>query len=208
VSWAILIHILGFALTHHSKDMVLLGQLSDGIYQEDCEGVHPGIIEQYYGVHGGEARRAPGETGAGQLPDEEIPADQADFVDVEDDAWQEIIEDVEASHAGNFHHAPVGVPKHANPFSGEGMSVFDLALQTAERRGIVPSGYGLLEDEWEDGGYPAYEILKSGRKGSKELRVALPDSTWRPRAEMWGRGLDILARLTELLNDGEEYTSS
>ncbi|KAJ7183707.1 hypothetical protein C8R46DRAFT_884019, partial [Mycena filopes] len=185
-------------------DMFLLGQLRDGIYQDDCPGIHPDIIEQYYGVHGGEARRAPGETGAGQLADEEIPAAAVDVEDVDDGVWQDIIENVEALHAGNFHHAPVAVPKHANPLSEQGMLVFNLALSRAERRGVVPSGYGLLEDEWDDGAYPAYEILKSGRKGSKELRVALPDTIWRPRAEMWGRGIDIINRLTGLLSDDEE----
>ncbi|KAK6981346.1 hypothetical protein R3P38DRAFT_2396312, partial [Favolaschia claudopus] len=44
-------------------------------------------------------------------------------------------------------------------------------------------------EEWEGEMYPAFEIIKSGRKGSKELRVALPDSIWRPRAELWGRAL-------------------
>ncbi|KAJ6456213.1 hypothetical protein C8R47DRAFT_1248997, partial [Mycena vitilis] len=182
-------------------DMFLLGQVQDGMYPDDCQDVHPDIIEQYYGIHGAPARRAPGETGAGQLDDEDIPSRDPDSSDLDDDVWQDIVEDVESAHAANFHHAPVPVPKHANPFSDEGMAVFELTLERAERRGLVPAGYGLLEEEWEDGSYPAYEILRSGRKGSKELRVALPDVLWRARAEMWGRGLDILDRLTELIHE-------
>ncbi|KAK7029110.1 hypothetical protein R3P38DRAFT_2368283, partial [Favolaschia claudopus] len=53
-------------------------------------------------------------------------------------------------------------------------------------------GYGLLREEWEGEIYPAFEIIKSGRKGSKELRVALPDSIWRPRAELLGRALAFM----------------
>lgn len=188
--------------------MFLLGQVQDGIYEDDCQGVHPDIIQQYYGVHGGEARRAPGETGAGQLADEEVPTLDLDLVDVDEDVWQDIVENVEAAHAANFHLAPVAVPKHANPFSDEGMAIFEKTMEKTEQRGIVPAGFGLLEEEWEDGSYPAYEILRSGRKGSRELRVALPDFIWRPRAEMWGRGLDILNRLTEMLGENGEYDDS
>ncbi|KAJ6447884.1 hypothetical protein C8R45DRAFT_917688 [Mycena sanguinolenta] len=190
------------------NDMFFLGQVEEGIYEDDCQGVHPDIIQQYYGVHGGEARRVPGQTGAGQLADEEVPPVNVDLVDVDEDAWQDIVENVEAAHAANFHLAPVAVPKHANPFSEEGMAIFETAMERAQRRGVVPSGFGLLESEWEDSLYPAYEILKSGRKGSKELRIALPDFIWRPRAEMWGRGLDILHRLTELFEREEEYDDS
>ncbi|KAJ7436838.1 hypothetical protein FB451DRAFT_1061428, partial [Mycena latifolia] len=97
----------------------------------------------------------------------------------------------------NFHHDPVPVPKHANPFSdNETMRVFHDALAAAHEIDLIPPGYGLLPDEWEDGVYPTYEIIKSGRRGMKRLRVALPDSIWRLRAEMWGRGLAILDQLS------------
>jgi hypothetical protein len=54
----------------------------------------------------------------------------------------------------------------------------------------------LIPDEWEDNEYPSVEIIRSGRRGGKELRVALPDFVWRPRAELWGQALDILSRIT------------
>lgn len=57
----------------------------------------------------------------------------------------------------------------------------------------------MLPEEWENGTYPAFEILKSGRKRSKELRVALPDLIWRPRAQLWVRALAVLDELTYTL---------
>jgi hypothetical protein len=53
-----------------------------------------------------------------------------------------------------------------------------------------------LPEEWEDGEYPSYEIIRSGKRTGRGLRVALPDFIWRRRAELWGQALDIVNRLT------------
>ncbi|KAG1851933.1 hypothetical protein F4604DRAFT_1933868 [Suillus subluteus] len=34
------------------KDLRFLGQTLFGVYCDDCEGIHPDVIEEYYGVHG------------------------------------------------------------------------------------------------------------------------------------------------------------
>ncbi|KAJ7232092.1 hypothetical protein C8J57DRAFT_1091364 [Mycena rebaudengoi] len=183
--------------------MFLLGQLESGVYMDDCDGVHPGVIAELYGVHGAVLQRAPRETGAGQFDDEEIPQINPNGLDLDEDDWEDMIDNIDAAHAHNFHHEPVTVPKHQNPFPEDILQMFDTMLTESERLKIVPPGYGLLPDEWENGSYPAYEILKSGRKGSKELRVALPDSIWRPRAEQWGRALAILDHITYLLKDSD-----
>ncbi|KAK7015428.1 hypothetical protein R3P38DRAFT_3321660 [Favolaschia claudopus] len=54
------------------EEMCFMGRLQNGFYDEDCNGVHPNVLERYYGTHGRERQRAAGETGAGQLEDEEI----------------------------------------------------------------------------------------------------------------------------------------
>ncbi|KAJ7171624.1 hypothetical protein C8R43DRAFT_874419, partial [Mycena crocata] len=182
------------------NDMCFVGQVEHGVYVDDCEGVHPDVINRYYGVHGPELQRGPGQTGAGQLNDEEIsspPSDRlsedSDDLDNNNDDLERQIEEV---HAHNFHHEAVPVPKHANPFDDEdSMNLFYDALEASIQQNVVPAGYGLLPTEWDDDGYPAFEILKSGRRGKKELRVALPDAIWRPRAEMWGRALAILDQI-------------
>ncbi|KAF8147914.1 hypothetical protein K438DRAFT_1625828 [Mycena galopus ATCC 62051] len=177
------------------EDMCFIGQVQNGMYVDECEGVHPNVIERYYGTHGPERRRASGETGAGQLNDEEIPAPPSTSDSDSEDA-DSLEEQIEEAHAENFHHEAVAVPKHANPFdNNESMQLFYDSLEVAIQQEIVPSGYGLLEDEWDEDGYPSFEILKSGRRGGKQLRIALPDGIWRPRAEMWGRALAILDQI-------------
>ncbi|KAJ7645241.1 hypothetical protein DFH06DRAFT_998707, partial [Mycena polygramma] len=173
------------------NDMFFMGQTSHGVYVDDCEGVHPEVISQYYGVHGPVRDRAAGQTGAGQLEDEAIPQVEEDQ-ELDEDDWVDLEEQIADAHEANFHHEPVAVPKHANPFSGEAAQVFEDAFKRVKAAGIVPGGYGLCEEEWEDGAYPSFEILKSGRRGKKELRIALPDSIWRPRAILWGQALDVL----------------
>jgi hypothetical protein len=76
------------------------------------------------------------------------------------------------------------------------MQLFHDTFAAANENGIIPPGYGLLPEEWNDGVYFTFEILKSGRRGIKQLRIALPDSIWRPRAEVWGRGLAILDQIS------------
>ncbi|KAJ7498413.1 hypothetical protein B0H11DRAFT_1714965, partial [Mycena galericulata] len=172
-------------------DMCLIGKMQEGVYLDDCEGVHPNVIERYYGTHGPEIHREAGQTGAGQLDDEEISPPPSDSEE------NNLAEQVEEAHAENFHHEAVPVPKHANPFDDEeSMQLFYDSLEAAIRDELVPSGYGLLLEEWGDEGYPTFEILKSGRRGGRQFRIALPDSIWRPRAEMWGRALAILEWIT------------
>ncbi|KAJ7771996.1 hypothetical protein DFH07DRAFT_734170, partial [Mycena maculata] len=166
------------------NDMFLLGQLENGVYLDDCAGVHPDTIRERYGVHGAVHEWEPGETGAGQLDDEEVPDLDRQGQEMEEEDWEEMVEGVEEANEHHFHHEPVAVPKHTNPFSNNALQIFDTALAEANRLHIIPPGYGMLPEEWENGQYPASEILKSGRKGSKELRVALPDSVWRPRAQL------------------------
>ncbi|KAJ7722827.1 hypothetical protein B0H16DRAFT_493308, partial [Mycena metata] len=180
------------------EDMCFLGQVHDGMYVDDCEGVHPNVIQRYYGTHGPVLRRAAGQTGAGQLDDEEIslPPDDLSIDSEQDD---DLVEQIEEAHAENFHHDAVPVPKHADPFSDdESMELFYASLEEAIHQRLVPPGYGLRPEEWGDEGYPSVEVLKSGRRGGKKLRVALPDAIWRPRAEMWGRALAVLEQITYL----------
>ncbi|KAJ6489726.1 hypothetical protein C8R45DRAFT_1138343 [Mycena sanguinolenta] len=166
----------------------------EGVYLDDCAGVHPDIIQQYYGTRGPQRRQMSGQTGAGQLDDEDISLPSSNLA-TESSSEVDLEELVEEAHAGNFHDA-VGVPKHANPFSDDGtMQLFYDSLEATIRTDIVPPGYGLLPEEWEGGEYPTFEILKSGRRGGRELRVALPDAIWRPRAVMWGRALAVLEQI-------------
>lgn len=102
------------------------------------------------------------------------------------------------AHDHNYNHEAVNVPEDENPFATEEEEqVFHTALAILHEAQTVPHGYYLQEDEWENGTYSEVEALYSGRRGSREIFITLPNSVWRPRAEMWARALDLLVRLTE-----------
>ncbi|KAJ3969540.1 hypothetical protein EV361DRAFT_803666 [Lentinula raphanica] len=102
-------------------------------------------------------------------------------------------EHVLADIRSQFHHAPVQVPKNQNPFSSEDQFIaFKECLADAIQDDLIPAGFGVKEDEWENEGYPVFEILKSGRRGTKELRIPLPIEHWLPKAEVWVQGLVLM----------------
>jgi hypothetical protein len=97
-------------------------------------------------------------------------------------------------------HDAVVVPDVTDPFLDEElMQAFTAALEIVREQGMLPEGYGLLPEEWDDGKYPAYWVIKSGRRG-KDLTISLPDAQWRARSELWGQALDIVNRLTYMLD--------
>lgn len=103
------------------------------------------------------------------------------------------IERIRDDIQSQFHHAPVRVPKHQKPFStSEEEDTFTECLLQCLNDGIVPHGFGVYPDEWDSDGYPSVEILKSGRRGTKELRIALPIDEWLPKAELWVTALTAM----------------
>lgn len=175
--------------------MFFIGQVENGIYTDDCEGIHPDIINQYYGVHGMRQVRQPNQTGAGQLPDEDVPLPELDNdeMDLDEENIQYLQDRVEESSSSNIRHEAVPVPKHSVPFENPALqATFEAAIGVAQEANLLPEGYGMREGEWEDGSYPAFEVIKSGKRGLKKLRVALPDFIWRPRAVRWVQALDLL----------------
>lgn len=73
--------------------------------------------------------------------------------------------------------------------------VFAQVLGEISETGIIPAGYGIRPEEWEDGKYPSYEMIRSNRHGRKDLRVALPDGIWRPRAVLWVQALATMQQI-------------
>ncbi|KAJ7062379.1 hypothetical protein C8F01DRAFT_1057336 [Mycena amicta] len=183
--------------------MLLLGLVENGIYHDDFENEHPAVLEQFYGADG------PDLPDNGQLSDDEYTdevvegaedSDESEFEFAEDDEdTNNIANTIEEAYGQNFHPEPVSVPKHECPFDGDDeFQLFVDTLEQATSMNLVPQGYGMLPDEWDDDEYPSYGIIKSGRRGAKRMRVSLPDHVWRPRVEMWTRALDILQRIQYL----------
>jgi hypothetical protein len=166
---------------------------------DDYNNVPVSELERYYGVCG-DVTLFPDQTGAGRLTDEEMDKEthidnNNDWVDV--DETEEAV--AEANH--NMYAEPVSTPKHDNPFGSDdssGMRAFVLTLAQYEISDYIPPGFGMLPAEWENGSYPAIQMLPSGRRGSKQLEIGLPNIVWHPRSTMWVRALDIMTKVKNL----------
>ncbi|KAJ7070011.1 hypothetical protein C8F01DRAFT_976418, partial [Mycena amicta] len=189
------------------RDMLLLGGVQHGIYRDDFEAEHPAVLEQFLGADG------PDLPGNGQLSDDDytdevaedsVDSDESEFEYDEgaDENDDRVANAIEEAYGQNFHPEPVAVPKHECPFDDEEqLQIFVDALTQATNMNLVPRGYGIRQEEWEDDEYPSYGIIKSGRRGSKRTRISLPDHIWRPRAELWTRALDILQQIQYMYED-------
>ncbi|KAJ7096209.1 hypothetical protein C8R44DRAFT_835293 [Mycena epipterygia] len=171
-------------------DLRFMGQLNDGMYASDpMDSVHPDTIERYYGVEGDQRFRRPGQTGAGH-PDGEDQDEPDAWVDETEQLTNAVTEDL----AHNIRHPPIKVARHRNPFQSAVIEAnFFGALAEIVQRGVVPGGYGVREEEWEDGTYPAAEVINPGTRG-KEIIVALPRGIWLPRAVYFAQALDAMTR--------------
>jgi len=177
-----------------------LGQLEFGVYIDDFEGALVESLNKHYGVYSNIIQRLPEQTGAGHPADELEDGDDLDLDDLESGDWIDINEasDAIAEADHNVYAEPVSVPGNNNPFTSEDeMQLFATSLHQCRARGYIPSGYGMLHGEWEGGIYPTIQYLPSGRRGSKQLGIGLPDNRWRPRSEIWVQGLDIMTRLVQ-----------
>ena len=153
-------------------------------------------MEQYYGVEGPIVARAPGQTGAGHDSDNGIDDNSGGEEHV--DEVNDIGGYLDATNAAEFNHEAVDVPEGISPFATlEAENDFHDALAIAREENIVPYGYGLHPEELDGDDYPTLEIIRSSRRGRREIEVGLPDHIWRPRGLLWIQGLDILTRLLE-----------
>ncbi|KAJ7571931.1 hypothetical protein C8J56DRAFT_810197, partial [Mycena floridula] len=192
------------------NDMRFMGLLEHGAYKDAVDGddeyqnVSADVLQRYYGTTQHVRHERPS-TGAGNPPDEEDEdyvvdselssgSDDSDLSDMEDDIAQQIAEE----NQSNFHAKAVKAPRHRNPFSSEHESeLFRRTSSALNESGYIPESYNLRPEEWDEDGYPAFEIIRTGRTSTKELRVSLPDEIWRPRALQWVQALDIMTAIIE-----------
>lgn len=171
------------------------------------DGVHPDIIDRYYGVVGPDRERGSAQTGAGH-PDSEDEDEEVlePLSRHEGDEDEELENQVEADQEHNIRHEPIRIARHQNPFqTDEKEAEFLSILAMVVRDDLVPIGYGVLVDEWDDDNYSELEIIKPGTKG-KEIEVVLPREIWLPRATYWAQALDLMGHLI-IDNEGGESDS-
>ena len=80
-----------------------------------------------------------------------------------------------------------------SPFDSENtFEIFQLTLQQIQDEAIVPHGYGVTHQEFQEVGYPTQEILQGGKKGQKEMYITLPREIWLPRPIKWCQALEVM----------------
>lgn len=155
---------------YQSQDLCFLGQTTLGIYRDDCEGLSPDDIEEYYGVDGPERARQPHQSGA-RHPMDEAGLDEDLYV-----------------------HEAVHAPISQSPFLDDDKEAqFYAVLQEVIKHDITPENFGLTHGEWEDSHYPIYESILVGRRAGKELHVSLAEPIWYDRARLWCQALATLS---------------
>jgi hypothetical protein len=155
-------------------------QTEHGIYIDDCTGLHPDIINEYYGTTSARIHRQRGQTGAGHPPEEQV-----------NDIAEQIAEDQD----GNVRHDAIPVPRHESPFdSDQTEAVFFDMLNRAHTEGLVPIGYGVTANEME-GGWEQFEMIQTGRRRRNGFSVDIPEDLWLPRARLWVQGLHLMNQI-------------
>ncbi|KAG1844626.1 hypothetical protein DFJ58DRAFT_664735, partial [Suillus subalutaceus] len=155
---------------------------------DDCEGIHPDVIEEYYGVHGDTATRRQHQTGAGH------PMDEEDSDDDDDEEPQNIVQSINDQQRDHVHHEAISVPSQRKPFiNDETHQQFAAVLTEVVAKDITPCHCRLTTDEWEGNEYPIFETIPIGRRGSKELHVSLAELIWFKRAKLWCQASVVLS---------------
>lgn len=161
--------------------------------------IHPEVI-QYY-LQGSAIQSSPSTqvSSSSDIDDEEwedIPPETPDFTMV-----ASLIADEQATQ---FLNEGAKVPGDQNPFNHtDAEAVFKQALDEVEAVGHIPSGLGMLEEEWDEDGYSEIEVISSKRQGKKNITVMLPDFIWRPRAIRWCQALTVLYHTLDAIMDTE-----
>ncbi|KAK7037412.1 hypothetical protein VNI00_011162 [Paramarasmius palmivorus] len=184
--------------------MRFMGMLKEGMYlavtdesgeifvPDDCAGMTIQEIKEKYGTQGRASQRPAKHTGAGYLDDEAL--DDVEFEVEEGDSSEESDwEDVAEHEVDRNFIERVKAPRCRNPFQNhqELEAPFLSSFQQVRQSRILPDGFGVKREEWENGEYPSFWMLKRGKRSRVELRVELPDSIWRPRSEMWAQALAL-----------------
>jgi hypothetical protein len=168
--------------------------------EEDQPGVHPNILQRYYGVDDTES----GSEISIQLDD--VPNDsddtdwESDVLDSDDNsiysspADSDLDEQIAADQQHDIRHDGVVPPHRNSPFtSGEAQDIFFAALNEIHAAGHVPEGYGVTPEELDDG-YPLHESV---RVASRDVMMELPLNIWYPRAVRWVQAYDLMLHMID-----------
>jgi hypothetical protein len=108
-----------------------------------------------------------------------------------------VAKQVSQEQMSNTHYEAINTSSSSSLFkdaSGEEM-FFSMPTQVIQKR-VIPIGYGVLPEEWDDGSYPSCEEMRVGRKHQK-IHILLVDRKWLEQAKLWAQGLKVLTCFRE-----------
>ena len=164
--------------------MRFLRQTQLGVYSEDdCEGVHPDVIQEYYGTTQDHVQRCVEQTVASHPP-EELDNNYAEI---------DLIDNVLQAQDPDIRHESIPTADHEAPLtSPENLMLLSdclTTLQNNDRDDLLRSVAGELF-VWDP-----VEVMRVGRRRQKEIVISLVDATWERRALLWLAALRVLDKL-------------
>jgi len=166
------------------QDLRFLRQTELGVYTEDdCEGIHPDVIQEYYGTTRGHTCQQTGQTGAGHPPEE------YDDNYAEPDLVDKLIQDQDS----DIRHDSIPTARHEAPsLSSEHLMLFFdclAILQSDNQDDLLRSVVGQTF-VWDP-----VEVMRVGQRQQKELVISLEGMIWERRVLLWLASLRVLDSL-------------
>ncbi|KAF5309236.1 hypothetical protein D9619_012711 [Psilocybe cf. subviscida] len=129
------------------NEMVLLGKLEHGFYDDECHNLTEDEVYKFYGFE---------ESNSTENEEEENGLDMDEDEDFNEEFDPEQIID------SNIRYDAVPVPSSDCPLTTDGFTLFQRGLQALKEGGDVPNGYGATEEELGDNGFDEHEDIVIG----------------------------------------------
>jgi hypothetical protein len=97
----------------------------------------------------------------------------------------------------NIRHEAIPVPSGCCPFGDEDRSLFERGFEMLKENGDLPNGYGVTAAELGEGGFDDQEEINFGLN-KKGYPIELPTQIWKPRTEVWAKGLFVMNSILAL----------
>ncbi|KAG8712861.1 hypothetical protein FRC08_014000 [Ceratobasidium sp. 394] len=191
------------------QDLRFLGQLTKGVQEDIYADVPLDILQEFLGIdteplaseEQGETVSNVGEaapTTTGSLEELEDDIDLTALGNHEAEVVTFLRQQLQHEQEKHVRHPPVSVPKKICPFeSEEQVANFCDAWSVACQDGFKPTGYGILQGEWDGDTYPSEHYIGNSRRVNSSLFIPLSHSVWFPRAVEWAVGLHIMNTMLE-----------
>jgi hypothetical protein len=164
------------------KDLRFLRQTQLGVYEDDCEGIHPDTIQEYYGTTEDHVQRQPSQTGAGHPPEELGNGEETDLIN-------NVVQDQDS----DIRHDSIPTANHEEPLMPpERLALFFYCLDTLQND---HQGSLLRSLAGEPFVWDPVEVMRVGHRLQKELVITLADTAWERRALLWLAAIRVLDSL-------------